>query len=42
MIKPALPACEMERLQALASLNLLDTKPEKAYDSITSLVKAFF
>ena len=42
MQKPKLPACETERLQALLSLNILDTKPEDTYNSITELVKIFF
>jgi|GEM_PF-3202938 diguanylate cyclase len=42
MKKPAIPACEAERLQALKSLDLLDTEPEVAYDSLTAIVKEFF
>lgn len=39
---PNIPECEAARLQALTSLNLLDTEPEEAYEAITSLVKTFF
>ena len=37
MIKPAVPPDEKHRLAAVRSYNLLDTLPEKDFDSITSL-----
>lgn len=42
MIKPKIPECETERLQALIALNILDTKSEKSYDAITAIAKKFF
>lgn len=37
MIAPAIPINEDLRLEALRSLNILDTEPEKEYDDITAL-----
>jgi GAF domain-containing protein len=37
-----LPADEAERLQALADLQILDTKPEPSFDRITDLAKILF
>ncbi len=42
MKAPAMPSCETERLKALKTLNLLDTKSEATYDAITEVVQAFF
>ena len=37
MIYPQKPQNEVERLQALAAYNIIDTLPEKEYDEITKL-----
>ena len=42
MIKPPLPATEIERLEALRALRILDTAPEERFDRITRIAcKAF-
>lgn len=42
MIAPPLPENEAERLNALISLNILDTKDEERFDRITRIVKKLF
>jgi diguanylate cyclase (GGDEF)-like protein len=42
MLKPALPLNEAARLDALRSLNLLDTAPEERFDRLTRLAKRLF
>ncbi|SFR56903.1 response regulator [Thiomicrospira sp. ALE5] len=42
MQKPPIPHNEQSRLQALKSLNLLDSKPDQAYDRLTRLTKQCF
>lgn len=42
MKKPPIPKDEDKRLQALRSLNLLDSTPEESYDCLTNLVKTLF
>lgn len=37
MVAPKTPANEVQRLKSLASFNILDTLPEKAYDDITAI-----
>ena len=37
MIRPAIPENEIERLESLHQLNILDSLPEEAYDTITEL-----
>lgn len=37
MISPAVPISELERLESLKSLDIIDSLPEEAYDSITKL-----
>ena len=42
MEKPAIPHNEEERLNALRSLNVLDTPPEERFDRLTRLAKRMF
>lgn len=42
MLAPAIPINEERRLQALVSLNLLDTAPEERFDRIARLAQASF
>ncbi len=42
MITPSLPSDESERLEALHSLNILDTPPEERFDRITRLATKLF
>ena len=37
MISPAVPITELQRLESLRQLNIMDSLPEEAYDSITKL-----
>ena len=42
MNKPAIPHNEKSRLQALQSLEILDTEPEERFDRLTRLAKHMF
>lgn len=42
MQKPQLPANEKERLEALNSLNILDTDPEERFDRLTRMARKMF
>ena len=42
MLKPAIPLGEQTRLDALRSLNILDSNPEERFDRLTRLAKRLF